>query len=60
MTLLCAGEAVEDRVLCSLDRLPALGEAVKIDHFTATIGGGALCQGAKGRITALPLTRRTF
>ncbi len=42
MKLLCAGEAFEDLVFFSLDRLPALGEEVKTDHFTATIGGGAV------------------
>lgn len=42
MTLLCAGEAFEDLVFFALDRLPDLGEEVKTDHFTATIGGGAV------------------
>ncbi len=42
MKLLCAGEAFEDLVFFSLDRLPDLGEEVKTDHFTATIGGGAV------------------
>lgn len=41
MKLLCAGEAFEDLVFFALDRLPDLGEEVKTDHFTATIGGGA-------------------
>lgn len=42
MALLCAGEAFEDLVFFALDRLPDLGEEVKTDHFTATVGGGAV------------------
>lgn len=42
MTLLCAGEAFEDLVFFALDRLPDLGEEIKTDHFTATVGGGAV------------------
>jgi len=42
MKLLCAGEAFEDLVFFALDRLPDLGEEVKTDHFTATVGGGAV------------------
>jgi len=42
MTLLCAGEAFEDLVFYALDRLPDPGEEVKTDHFTATVGGGAV------------------
>lgn len=42
MKLLCAGEAFEDLVFFALDRLPNLGEEVKTDHFTATVGGGAV------------------
>ncbi len=42
MKLLCAGEAFEDLVFFALDRIPDLGEEVKTDHFTATIGGGAV------------------
>ncbi len=42
MRLLCAGEAFEDLVFFALDRLPDLGEEVKTDHFTATVGGGAV------------------
>lgn len=42
MMLLCAGEAFEDLVFFALDRLPDLGEEVKTDHFTATVGGGAV------------------
>ena len=42
MTLTCAGEAFEDLVFFSLDRLPEPGEEIKTDHFTATIGGGAV------------------
>ncbi len=42
MTLLCAGEAFEDLVFFALDRLPDLGEEIKTDHFTASVGGGAV------------------
>ena len=40
--LLCAGEAFEDLIFVGLDRLPELGEEIKTDQFTSTIGGGAL------------------
>ena len=42
MQLLCAGEAFEDLIFVNLDRLPNLGEEVKTNEFTATIGGGAV------------------
>ena len=42
MQLLCAGEAFEDLIFVGLDRLPELGEEIKTDRFTATIGGGAV------------------
>lgn len=42
MTLLCAGESFEDLIFVGLERLPELGEEVKTDRFTATIGGGAV------------------
>ena len=42
MTLLSAGEAFEDLIFVGLDRLPELGEEIKTDRFTATIGGGAV------------------
>ena len=42
MQLLCAGEAFEDLIFHGLDRIPELGEEVKTDRFTATIGGGAV------------------
>jgi sugar/nucleoside kinase (ribokinase family) len=42
MTLLCAGEAFEDLVFFNLDRLPDPGEEVRTNHFTATVGGGAV------------------
>ncbi|MEO7133657.1 MAG: carbohydrate kinase family protein [Vicinamibacterales bacterium] len=42
MMLLCAGEAFEDLIFVGLERLPDLGEEVKTDRFTATIGGGAV------------------
>ena len=40
--LLCAGEAFEDLIFVGLDRLPELGEEIKTDQFTSTIGGGAV------------------
>ena len=40
--LICAGEAFEDLIFVGLERLPELGEEIKTDHFTATIGGGAV------------------
>ena len=42
MHLICAGEAFDDLVFVGLDRLPALGEEIKTDRFTSTIGGGAV------------------
>ncbi len=42
MTLICAGEAFEDLIFVGLDRLPELGEEIKTDRFTSTIGGGAV------------------
>jgi sugar/nucleoside kinase (ribokinase family) len=45
--LLCAGEAFEDLIFVGLERLPELGEEVKTDHFTATIGGGAVITAVK-------------
>ena len=42
MMLLCAGEAFEDLIFHGLERLPELGEEVKTDRFTSTIGGGAV------------------
>ena len=42
MTLICAGEAFEDLIFVGLERLPDLGEEIRTDHFTATIGGGAV------------------
>jgi sugar/nucleoside kinase (ribokinase family) len=47
MQLLCAGEAFEDLIFVGLDRLPELGEEVKTDSFTATIGGGAVITAVK-------------
>ena len=47
MTLLCAGEAFEDLIFVGLDRLPAPGEEIKTDRFTATIGGGAVITAVK-------------
>jgi hypothetical protein len=45
--LLCAGEAFEDLIFAGLERLPELGEEIKTDHFTATIGGGAVITAVK-------------
>ena len=47
MRLLCAGEAFEDLIFVGLDRLPELGEEVKTDRFTSTIGGGAVITAVK-------------
>ena len=47
MQLLCAGEAFEDLIFVGLDRLPELGEEIKTDRFTATIGGGAVITAVK-------------
>lgn len=47
MKLLCAGEAFEDLIFVGLERLPELGEEIKTDRFTATIGGGAVITSVK-------------
>lgn len=45
--LLCAGEAFEDLIFVGLERLPELGEEIKTNRFTATIGGGAVITSVK-------------
>ena len=45
--LICAGEAFEDLIFVGLERLPELGEEIKTDRFTATIGGGAVITSVK-------------
>jgi sugar/nucleoside kinase (ribokinase family) len=47
MHLICAGEAFEDLIFVGLERLPELGEEVKTDRFTSTIGGGAVITAVK-------------
>lgn len=42
MKLICAGEAFDDLIFVGLERLPELGEEIKTDRFTTTIGGGAV------------------
>jgi sugar/nucleoside kinase (ribokinase family) len=42
VNLICAGEAFDDLIFVGLERLPALGEEIKTDQFTSTIGGGAV------------------
>jgi sugar/nucleoside kinase (ribokinase family) len=45
--LICAGEAFEDLIFVGLSRLPELGEEIKTDRFTSTIGGGAVITAVK-------------
>ena len=45
--LICAGEAFEDLIFVGLERLPQLGEEVRTDRFTSTIGGGAVITSVK-------------
>lgn len=47
MKLICAGEAFDDLIFVGLERLPNLGEEVKTDRFTSTIGGGAVITAVK-------------
>ncbi len=47
MTLICAGEAFEDLIFVGLERIPELGEEIKTDRFTSTIGGGAVITAVK-------------
>ncbi len=51
MMLLCTGESFDDLIFSGLERLPEPGEEVRTDHFTSTIGGGAV-------ITAVAAARR--
>jgi sugar/nucleoside kinase (ribokinase family) len=45
--LICAGEAFDDLIFVGLERLPELGEEIKTDQFTSTIGGGAVITAVK-------------
>src|SRR5688500_1662827 len=47
MHLICAGEAFEDLIFVGLERPPELGEEIKTDRFTSTIGGGAVITAVK-------------
>ncbi len=47
MKLVCAGEAFEDLIFVGLERLPELGEEVRTDRFTSTIGGGSVITAVK-------------
>ena len=47
MHLICAGEAFEDLIFVGLERLPELGEEIKTDQFTSTVGGGAVITAVK-------------
>jgi sugar/nucleoside kinase (ribokinase family) len=52
--LLCAGEAFEDLIFSGLDRLPELGEEIKTDRFTSTIGGGAVITSVQAARLGMP------
>jgi sugar/nucleoside kinase (ribokinase family) len=54
--LVCAGEAFEDLIFVGLERLPELGEEIKTDRFTATIGGGAVITAVKAARLGLKTT----
>jgi len=54
MQLLCAGEAFEDLIFHGLERLPELGEEVRTDRFTATLGGGALITAVQAARLKMP------
>ncbi len=45
--MICAGEAFEDLIFVGLERLPELGEEIKTDQFTSTIGGGVVITAVK-------------
>src|SRR4051812_11545926 len=40
--LVTAGEAFEDLIFAGLSRLPRVGEEVRTNSFTRTVGGGAI------------------
>ena len=54
MQLLCAGEAFDDLIFHGLDRLPELGEEVRTDHFTSTVGGGAVITAVNAARLGMP------
>ena len=54
--LICAGEAFEDLIFVGLERLPALGEEIKTDRFTSTIGGGAVITAVQATRLGMPTT----
>jgi sugar/nucleoside kinase (ribokinase family) len=54
MQLLCAGEAFEDLIFHGLERLPELGEEVRTDRFTSTIGGGAVITAVQAARLGMP------
>ncbi|HSR49324.1 MAG TPA: carbohydrate kinase family protein [Acidobacteriota bacterium] len=45
-TLITAGEVFHDLIFFDLQHLPAMGEELKTDSFTVTVGGGAPITGA--------------
>jgi len=54
MQLLCAGEAFEDLIFHGLERLPDLGEEIRTDRFTSTIGGGAVITAVQAARLGMP------
>jgi sugar/nucleoside kinase (ribokinase family) len=53
--LLLAGEAFDDLVFVGLSRLPASGEEVRTQQFSATIGGGALITAVAAARLGIPV-----
>ncbi|HSR66752.1 MAG TPA: carbohydrate kinase family protein [Acidobacteriota bacterium] len=45
-SLIAAGEVFHDLIFYDLQRLPAMGEELKTDTFTVSVGGGAAITGA--------------
>lgn len=56
MNLICAGEAFDDLIFVGLERLPALGEEIKTDRFTSTIGGGSVITAITAARLGMPTT----
>ncbi len=56
MKLIVAGEAFDDLIFVGLERLPELGEEIKTDRFTSTIGGGAVITAVNAARLGMPTT----
>src|SRR6185295_1724925 len=56
LRLLSAGEAFEDLVFVGLPRLPGLGEEVRTNNFSSSIGGGAIITAVAAARLGVPVS----